>query len=40
VLLVWNDQPAPADPKTKPKPKLKPARGAAPPPGAKVADAH
>ena len=39
VLLVWNDQAAPADPKAKPA--AKPAAGtAAAPPGAKVADAH
>ncbi len=39
VLLVWNDQAAPGDPKVKPA--AKPAAGtAAAPAGAKVADAH
>ena len=39
VLLVWNDQPAPTDPKAKPA--AKPAVGAAAAPaGPKVAEAH
>jgi len=43
VLLVWNDQAAPGDPKAKPaaKPVAKPAAGTtAPPAGVKLADVH